>query len=103
MLLLSFYPRSYFRVSSRRIKNKSMIIGVSPFPEAVPGKSSLESLESKSYAILRGLRVPRTEVARRCHACPLAYGLLVLLLVLCELQFEDVVYTDNNVQHQCRL
>lgn len=40
-----------------------MIIGVSPFSEAVPGKSSLESLHSKSYAILLGLRVPRTKVA----------------------------------------
>ena len=64
-LLLSFYSRSYFRVSSRQIKNKSMIIGVSPFSEAVPGKPSLESLESKSYAILRRLRAARTEVARR--------------------------------------
>lgn len=54
----------FLRSSSlRQIKNAAMIIVV--FQEAVPGKSSLESLHSKSYAILLGLRVPRTEVARR--------------------------------------
>lgn len=47
-----------------------MIIGVSPFSEAVPGKSSLESLHSKSYAILLGLRVPRTKVPPSTYGSP---------------------------------
>lgn len=46
-----------------------MIIGVSPFSEAVHGKSCLESLESESYAILRGLRAARSDSVVATH-CP---------------------------------